>query len=255
MPTALLSQCDILEWAATYDGPPFHALLCDPPYHLTEIAKRFGAEDAAPAQFGADGAFQRALGRSLCPLYLGIGATVTSIAEGDEVGKVVRLLVAVKPEHAERLNVVNVATRAAAVLTGVIIALQGLPSLCLPVRAAIVTEAKVLRMVQAVAVCISAIPRAVLAAAFSLAQHTLVCLKRFAAIEAYTIAHWDSWRTGLNGGVLAYSRTILAASVVRPTGFSHKPVATVGAGDINAASIYPGVDWLTSQHCNTFALV
>lgn len=51
---------DILTWAATYDGPPFHALICDPPYHLTEITRRFGAEDAAPAQYGTDGAFQRA---------------------------------------------------------------------------------------------------------------------------------------------------------------------------------------------------
>lgn len=25
---------DVLDWAAHYDGPPFHALLCDPPYHL-----------------------------------------------------------------------------------------------------------------------------------------------------------------------------------------------------------------------------
>ena len=31
-------QADILSWAKTYDGPKFHALLCDPPYHLTEIA-------------------------------------------------------------------------------------------------------------------------------------------------------------------------------------------------------------------------
>jgi site-specific DNA-methyltransferase (adenine-specific) len=53
-------QGDILQWAAAYDGEPFHALLCDPPYHLTEIVKRFGSPDAAPAQFGTDGAFQRA---------------------------------------------------------------------------------------------------------------------------------------------------------------------------------------------------
>ena len=28
-------QDDILHWANTYHGPKFHALLCDPPYHLT----------------------------------------------------------------------------------------------------------------------------------------------------------------------------------------------------------------------------
>src|SRR6185503_8875517 len=36
------------------------ACICDPPYHLTSIVKRFGGENAAPAQFGTDGAFARA---------------------------------------------------------------------------------------------------------------------------------------------------------------------------------------------------
>lgn len=34
---------DVLEWARTYDGEPFHAMLCDPPYHLTDVvASRYG---------------------------------------------------------------------------------------------------------------------------------------------------------------------------------------------------------------------
>lgn len=33
--------------------------VCDPPYGLTSIGDRFGDDDAAPAQFGTDGAFQR----------------------------------------------------------------------------------------------------------------------------------------------------------------------------------------------------
>jgi len=33
---------DVLQWTKEYDGEPFHALLCDPPYHLTSIVKRFG---------------------------------------------------------------------------------------------------------------------------------------------------------------------------------------------------------------------
>jgi len=53
-------QADILTWAQTYTGPKFHALLCDPPYHLTSIVDRFGSDTAAPAQFGTDGAFARA---------------------------------------------------------------------------------------------------------------------------------------------------------------------------------------------------
>lgn len=55
-----LQADDILTWAAQYDGEPFHALLCDPPYHLTEMTRRFGGANATPAQYGSDGAFQRA---------------------------------------------------------------------------------------------------------------------------------------------------------------------------------------------------
>jgi len=55
-----ITHGNILDWAREYSGPKFHALLCDPPYHLTEITKRFGKSDSAPAQFGTDGAFARA---------------------------------------------------------------------------------------------------------------------------------------------------------------------------------------------------
>lgn len=36
------------------------AVVTDPPYHLTSIVKRFGAENAAPAKHGKDGAYARA---------------------------------------------------------------------------------------------------------------------------------------------------------------------------------------------------
>jgi site-specific DNA-methyltransferase (adenine-specific) len=36
------------------------SVVCDPPYHLTSIVKRFGAENAAPAKVGATGAYARA---------------------------------------------------------------------------------------------------------------------------------------------------------------------------------------------------
>lgn len=55
----MIIHANILDWAANYDDEPFHALLCDPPYHLTEIVKRFGKAGSAPAQHGTDGAFQR----------------------------------------------------------------------------------------------------------------------------------------------------------------------------------------------------
>lgn len=38
----------------------FHSIVCDPPYHLTSIVKRFGASNAAPAKHGTDGLFARA---------------------------------------------------------------------------------------------------------------------------------------------------------------------------------------------------
>lgn len=36
------------------------SIVCDPPYDLTSIVKRFGSPTAAPAQFGTDGAYRRA---------------------------------------------------------------------------------------------------------------------------------------------------------------------------------------------------
>jgi site-specific DNA-methyltransferase (adenine-specific) len=36
------------------------SIVTDPPYALTSIRKRFGKEGSAPAQYGTDGAFQRA---------------------------------------------------------------------------------------------------------------------------------------------------------------------------------------------------
>lgn len=50
---------DAVKWANEYDGEPFHALLSDPPYHLTSIVKRFGKNGSAPAKFGTDGVFSR----------------------------------------------------------------------------------------------------------------------------------------------------------------------------------------------------
>jgi site-specific DNA-methyltransferase (adenine-specific) len=56
---ATITVGDVVQWANEYEGEPFHAMFCDPPYHLTQIVNRFGKADAAPAQFGTDGAVQR----------------------------------------------------------------------------------------------------------------------------------------------------------------------------------------------------
>ena len=41
-------------------GVRVHSVVCDPPYGLTSIQKRFGKDGAAPPKFGTDGAFARA---------------------------------------------------------------------------------------------------------------------------------------------------------------------------------------------------
>lgn len=54
-------EAELIEWLEFYDMKRgrYNALLCDPPYALISIAKRFGDPDAAPAQEGADGRFSR----------------------------------------------------------------------------------------------------------------------------------------------------------------------------------------------------
>ena len=42
------------------EGVLVDAVVCDPPYHLSSIVKRFGGENAAPAMVGATGAYARA---------------------------------------------------------------------------------------------------------------------------------------------------------------------------------------------------
>lgn len=48
---------DMVQWAANYDGPKFHAAIGDTPYHLTSITERFGGKDAVAAKTESDGGF------------------------------------------------------------------------------------------------------------------------------------------------------------------------------------------------------
>lgn len=41
------------------DGEQVDSIVCDPPYHLVSVVKRFGKEGSAPAKRGTDGLFQR----------------------------------------------------------------------------------------------------------------------------------------------------------------------------------------------------
>lgn len=56
----VLHAGDCLDVLASMDENSVDSVVCDPPYHLTSIVKRFGAEGAAEAKVGATGAFQRA---------------------------------------------------------------------------------------------------------------------------------------------------------------------------------------------------
>jgi len=60
MTSAYLLQGDMLETLKQLPDNSVHAVVTDPPYHLTSIVKRFGKEGSAPAKFGTDGAFARA---------------------------------------------------------------------------------------------------------------------------------------------------------------------------------------------------
>jgi site-specific DNA-methyltransferase (adenine-specific) len=51
---------DMLAVLPTLDADSIHAVITDPPYHLTSIVKRFGSTTAAPCKVGQTGAYARA---------------------------------------------------------------------------------------------------------------------------------------------------------------------------------------------------
>lgn len=50
---------DIQAYCANYSGPLFHAMLFDPPYHLSEMTKRYSPKNTKPPGMGRDGYFRR----------------------------------------------------------------------------------------------------------------------------------------------------------------------------------------------------
>lgn len=57
--TITLHRGDCVQVMSDLPADTFDAVVTDPPYHLTSIVKRFGADGAAAAQAGTDGLFQR----------------------------------------------------------------------------------------------------------------------------------------------------------------------------------------------------
>ena len=60
IPQFQLLKGDCLVTLKTLDDNSIDSVVCDPPYHLQSIVKRFGSENAAEAKEGSDGLFQRA---------------------------------------------------------------------------------------------------------------------------------------------------------------------------------------------------
>ena len=55
----ILHGGDCLEILDTLPEASVDSVVCDPPYHLSSIVKRFGAEGAVPAKIGKTGAYER----------------------------------------------------------------------------------------------------------------------------------------------------------------------------------------------------
>lgn len=56
---AYLYHADCRDVLAELPADSLDSCVCDPPYHLTSVVKRFGAEGAAPAKHGTDGLYAR----------------------------------------------------------------------------------------------------------------------------------------------------------------------------------------------------
>lgn len=78
MPTWKIEQSDVIEWAKNYDGPPFHAMLTDCPYHLVSIHKRFSSVNSKPVK--AEGQFKRLSKGFMLSEWDGLGETGKGIA-------------------------------------------------------------------------------------------------------------------------------------------------------------------------------
>lgn len=79
-----MSESSVIDTATMYLGDSrivlrelpensFDSCVCDPPYELTSIVKRFGGKNAAPAQFGTDGVFARSAGGFMNQQWDGTG--------------------------------------------------------------------------------------------------------------------------------------------------------------------------------------
>jgi hypothetical protein len=88
-----LLKGDCLQKLKELEDNSVDSVVTDPPYHLTSIVKRFGKEDSAKAQYGTDGAFQRASKGFMGKEWDGLGEDGIGIANNPLLWKeVLRVL-------------------------------------------------------------------------------------------------------------------------------------------------------------------
>jgi hypothetical protein len=147
-------------------------------------------------------------------LNLSVCDSVALIAMQDEVGKLVRFLMAFESEMAKWNDVVNVRSRLAALLAGVIVPILCLSFLGLPVGAAAFfgNAIDVLRVLFPDTVGVSAFAGAILAASVTAINPTLMAHEGLPAslADKNNLRFVDSF---FDGGVLALTRTVHASPV------------------------------------------
>lgn len=152
---------------------------------------------------------------ALSSLNLGIGAAVAWIAECYEVAWVVSFFVSLQPKQAKRLDMMDALTGTTTTLTGVIIAFQRLAPLRLPVRPAILcATVDILRMIQAVAMCITTWARAVFTAAFTRFQNAFIYPEGSIAIKAGEVLHFSTRRARFERSILTLTRTVFTTTIL-----------------------------------------
>lgn len=218
--------------------------ICDPPYELTSITKRFGKEGAAPAQEGTNGAFARAsagLGRlALRPL---IRRLCRPVAQGTERNEVVEVVGSqVRREQAIRPNVVAlqgltevpdaIRVSSEAMLAGPFVSPLRLAFLCRPIRASafLCPPVDVLGMVHTVPVTIATGATAILSFAFLGSAG----VERERLITVETAETHGSMGAALNCRVLAFGRTMKPAPPFHSAGGLLKLLAAMFAFALDA---------------------
>lgn len=234
-------QAKVEDWARDYDGPPFHALLCDPPYHLTSIVKRFGKGDV----------YARASDSLLHLLESGLCRAMAATTKGFEIREVIGLQVGNKQAkrdfmmHLERLVKLfkTLLCTHSAILAGPFIPPFCLSFLGLPVWAISMLgdPIDILGMIFPTSMLITASTGAILTSTFMSLFFT--CGK---SKHSSTIQTGKRWTLRLPpsfiGFVLALWRTVFPSSVLQSANYLSKVLAARLASQLYLSGSMPFID-------------